>query len=99
MTYRYVKTSIPTHVLIAATDRMFPARAKGAAENKTGPPRANRDGLFAPRRGTTWGSLRVAGERTISLGHALVGPPGIEPRSAGYEPDALPLSYGPATKL
>ena len=25
----------------------------------------------------------------------LVGPPGLEPGSAGYEPDALPLSYGP----
>ena len=25
----------------------------------------------------------------------LVGPPGLEPGSAGYEPGALPLSYGP----
>lgn len=26
-----------------------------------------------------------------------VGPPGLEPGSAGYEPDALPLSYRPST--
>ena len=30
-----------------------------------------------------------------SAEQCVVGPPGLEPGSAGYEPDALPLSYRP----
>ena len=36
-----------------------------------------------------------AEEGDRALGLILVGPPGLEPGSAGYEPGALPLSYRP----